>query len=339
MVAGADRYERVDLLLQVPLLRHLERAELLRLAGGFDEAVYAKGDVVWREGDLADRFLVVVRGQLDVWSADGESILSRVGPGGHLGEIGLLLDGSRTATVTASRATRVLALGREPFRELIETHGKVGAEVARELGRQLNFRSRGRISGRFTLAIGVASPPGVKGKTLVATTLAALLAGELSDDVLLLSVGGSDARTPAVADLLDRPLDALAAGLERVDEHVLRLELRLGSPGGGPAALGELVERLSTRFPHVVADIASARGGGPEAASEACDVLVQVSGSEEEATQPVPPHTPTHRVLNLFNGDDSGPPIARCEPFVLPILARPPLRRSTAWRASCSDEA
>ena len=80
MVAGADRSERVDQLLQVPLLRHLERAELLRLAGGFDEAVYAKGDVVWREGDLADRFLVVVRGQLDVWSADGESILSRVGP-------------------------------------------------------------------------------------------------------------------------------------------------------------------------------------------------------------------------------------------------------------------
>jgi NTE family protein len=332
VVAGADRSERVDLLLQVPLLRHLERAELLRLAGGFDEAVYAKGDVVWREGDLADRFLVVVRGQLDVWSADGESILSRVGPGGHLGEIGLLLDGSRTATVTASRATRVLALGREPFRELIENHGKVGAEVARELGRQLNFRSRGRISGRFTLAIGVASPPGVKGKTLVATTLAALLAGELSDDVLLLSVGGSDARTPAVADLLDRPLDALAAGLERVDEHVLRLELRLGSPGGGPAALGELVERLSTRFPHVVADIASARGGGPEAASEACDVLVQVSGSEEEATQPVPPHTPTHRVLNLFNGDDSGPPIARCEPFVLPtdlaLIGRDPLAQA-----------
>ena len=319
MVAEADRSERVELLSQVPLLRQLERAELARLAGRFDEAVYAKGDVVWTEGEPADRFLVVVRGQLDVWSPEGERILSRVGPGGHLGEIGLLLDGCRTATVTASRATRVLALGREPFRALIENQGKVGAEIARGLGRQLHAQSRGWISGRMTLAVGVASAPGVKGKTLVATTLAALLARELSDDVVLLSVGEPDARTPALVDVLDRPPDALAAELERVDEHVLRLELRLGSePAAERAALAELVERLSTRFPHVVADVASVPGGGPEAVSEACDVLVQVTGSEEVATEPVPPHTPTHRVLNLFNGGDSAPPISRCEPFVLP---------------------
>jgi NTE family protein len=318
VVGEADRSERVDLLSQVPLLRHLERAELTRLLGRFDEAVYAKGDVVWREGDPADRFLVVVRGQLDVWSAEGESILSRVGPGGHLGEIGLLLDGSRTATVTASRATRVLALGRTPFRELIENHGKVGAEIARGLGRQLHAQSRGWVSGRTTLAVGVASAPGVKGKTLVASTLAALLARELSDDVVLLSVGASDARPPALVDVLERPLDALAAELERVEEHVLRLELRLGSEPEA-VALAELVERLSTRFPYLVADVASVPGGGPAAASEACDVLVHITGSGDVATDPVPPHTPTHRVLNLFNGADSGPAISRCDPFVLPI--------------------
>jgi NTE family protein len=318
-VDTSDRAERVELLAQVPLLHPLDRTQLEEVAGRFAETLYAKGDVVWREGDPADRFLVVVRGQLDVWGGDGEMrIVSRVGPGGHLGEIGLLLEGTRTATVTASRATRVLALDRQAFHSLIESHSKVGAEIARGLGRELHSQSRGRISGRMTLAVGVASAPGIRGKTLVATTLAALLARELADDVVLVSAEDSETRTLDLVDLLGWPWDALSAALERVDEHVLRLELRIQPQTGGlGAALGELVERLSSRIPTVVVDIACVPGGGPAAASEACDVLVQVTGSEEAATELIRPHTPVHRVLNLFNGDGAGPPISRCEPFVL----------------------
>ena len=329
-----DRSERVEWLAQVPLLHPLDRTQLQQLAGRFDEAIYAKGDVVWREGDPADCFLVVVRGQLDVWGGAGETrVISRVGPGGHLGEIGLLLDRRRTATVTASRASRVLSLGRQQFHSLIESHSKVAAEIARGLGRQLHSQSKGRVSGRMTLAVGVASAPGVKGKTLVATTLAVLLARELAEDVVLLSVGVSDTRSPDLLDILEWPSDTLSAALERVEEHVLRLDLRVPPESGrhGPA-LAELVEHLSSRIPIIVADIACVPGGGTEAGSEACDVLVQVTGNEEMATEPNPPHTPVYRVLNLFNGDGVGPPISHCEPFVLrtdlALVGRDPLAQA-----------
>ena len=104
----------------------------------------------------------------------------------------------------------------------MESHAKVVAEIARGLGRELDDQTHGRASGRMALSVGVAAAPGVKGKTLVAMTLAALLARELFEDVLLVCAGPSRPGAPDLAEVLDRPSDALPAALERVDERVLR---------------------------------------------------------------------------------------------------------------------
>ncbi len=71
------------------------------------------GTVVIREGDAGDRFYVIVDGTADV-SIAGAPVRS-LGPGDHFGEIALLRDVPRTATVRASSPLRLLALGRDEF--------------------------------------------------------------------------------------------------------------------------------------------------------------------------------------------------------------------------------
>jgi CRP-like cAMP-binding protein len=75
--------------------------------------VVGPGTVVVRQGDPSDRFYVIVSGRVEV--TQGEQRLRVEGPGDFFGEIGLLRDVPRTATVTALEETALLTLTREDF--------------------------------------------------------------------------------------------------------------------------------------------------------------------------------------------------------------------------------
>ncbi len=83
------------------------------LAGQLEPVRAPRGRVVIREGDVGDLFYLIESGELEV-SAAGEPI-RRLGPGSGFGEIALLHDVRRTATVTATEACLLYALAREPF--------------------------------------------------------------------------------------------------------------------------------------------------------------------------------------------------------------------------------
>ena len=73
------------------------------------------GDVFVREGEASDRFYVIVSGQVEV--TQDVRVLRHEGPGEFFGEIGLLRDVPRTATITAVEDTELLALDRDDFLE------------------------------------------------------------------------------------------------------------------------------------------------------------------------------------------------------------------------------
>ena len=106
--------DRLALLRRVPLFAPLNLSTLERVASAMVPADVAAGEVLMREGDVGDRYLVIETGVADV-SVQGTR-LRACGPGDGLGEIALLRGVPRTATVVATEPSRVLALDAASFK-------------------------------------------------------------------------------------------------------------------------------------------------------------------------------------------------------------------------------
>lgn len=117
---------------QVSLFAPLDRQVLERLASTATYRTFAADAVVVAQGETSDRFYVIVSGQVRVTqTADGTERLLRIeGPGEFFGEIGLLRDVPRTATVTAVEDTELLGIDREHF--LAAISGRMESQVATE---------------------------------------------------------------------------------------------------------------------------------------------------------------------------------------------------------------
>jgi CRP-like cAMP-binding protein len=93
---------------------------LEQLAQALEPVEIEAGTEVFRQGDPGDRFYVVAEGEVEV-AVDGRPT-STIGAGGSFGEVALLRDVPRTATVRAARATELLALGRDAFIAAVTGH-------------------------------------------------------------------------------------------------------------------------------------------------------------------------------------------------------------------------
>jgi CRP-like cAMP-binding protein len=111
----------VALLRRIDVFAPLGPVELERLAEALEPARAAGGEAIVRQGEPGDRFYVIVAGTVDV-SVDGERVREQ-GPGEYFGEIALLRDGPRTATITARDDVELRSLRREPFLATVAGHG------------------------------------------------------------------------------------------------------------------------------------------------------------------------------------------------------------------------
>ena len=115
------------LLRNIPIFAPLPPVTLEQLAAHLGHVRVAAGDVVFREGDSGDRFYVVERGEVMV-EPQGRPPVT-LGRGGYFGEIALLRDVPRTATVTARIDTELWALERDIFIAAVTGHAP-SAEAA-----------------------------------------------------------------------------------------------------------------------------------------------------------------------------------------------------------------
>jgi MFS family permease len=113
----------LPLLQAIAMFAPLNPITLDALARALVRVEVASGDVVVREGDESDRFYVIESGSVRVTAADGH-LLREEGPGDYFGEIGLLRDVPRTATITAGEDTVLLALPREEFLDAVTGQGE-----------------------------------------------------------------------------------------------------------------------------------------------------------------------------------------------------------------------
>ena len=103
----------VGLLRQVPMLRTLPLPCLEQLARGLEPVTVPAGEVVFRQGDVGDRYYVIESGEVEV-VGDGR-LVTTLGPGEGFGEIALLRHSPRTATVVARDDVRLCALRSDHF--------------------------------------------------------------------------------------------------------------------------------------------------------------------------------------------------------------------------------
>ena len=113
----------LPLLQAIPMFGPLSPVTLDALARALVRTEVAAGEVVVHEGDESDRFYVIESGLVQVTAVDGH-VLREEGPGDYFGEIGLLRDVPRTATITALEPTVLLALEREEFLGAVTGQGE-----------------------------------------------------------------------------------------------------------------------------------------------------------------------------------------------------------------------
>lgn len=128
----------LDLLRAIPLLAPLPEPVIERLARGLVRIELAAGEAAVRQGEAGDRFYVVESGSLAV-AQDGRQ-LNVLGPGDSFGEIALLRDVPRTATVTAASDVVLLALDRRHFIPAVTGHGGAYDAAERVISSRLGLR-------------------------------------------------------------------------------------------------------------------------------------------------------------------------------------------------------
>ena len=110
---GVARQREVAVLREVPLFAPLPTLELEQLAAAVFPLTVPAGTEVIRQGERGDRFYVVLEGEVDVLVDD--VAVATMGPSGWFGELALLRDVPRSATVRARSDVELYALEREPF--------------------------------------------------------------------------------------------------------------------------------------------------------------------------------------------------------------------------------
>jgi len=130
----------VEALKRAPLFEGLSRKELVELARLTDDLEAPPGKVLCKEGETGREFFVIIDGTVEV-EARGKH-LATLGAGDFVGEIALLEQVPRMATVTVKTPVRFFVLTREAFRHLVDQNPTVERKVLRALVLRLLELSR-----------------------------------------------------------------------------------------------------------------------------------------------------------------------------------------------------
>jgi cAMP-binding proteins - catabolite gene activator and regulatory subunit of cAMP-dependent protein kinases len=132
----------VELIEKVPLFSDLDKRELKEIADSMKERTFKAGDTVTEEGKGGAGFFVIDDGNAKV-SVAGQEVRT-LGAGDYFGEIGLIADIDRTATITAETDLRCYGMTFWDFRPLVETNASIAWKLLQSMAQRLKEAEQGR---------------------------------------------------------------------------------------------------------------------------------------------------------------------------------------------------
>jgi CRP-like cAMP-binding protein len=131
--------EEVELLRSVPLFAKIEPSKLKLLAFTSERLTFAANQVLFNQGDIGDAAYVIIDGQAEVvvQTPNGPLTVAKVGKNAFVGEIAILIDVPRTATIKASTRLETLKISKDLFFRLVKEFPEMAVEIMRELARRV----------------------------------------------------------------------------------------------------------------------------------------------------------------------------------------------------------
>lgn len=137
----AEQEEIVKVLTRTPLFRGLQPRKLERLSRRFVERTYEPDDVIVTQGKGGEGFFVILSGEAEavLVRGDGSStVLNPLGPGDFFGEMALLTDALRSASVVAKTPVTCVALTRWDFLGMLREDAEMAVSVLQELAERFS---------------------------------------------------------------------------------------------------------------------------------------------------------------------------------------------------------
>jgi len=144
----------MEVLRSIPLFAKIEPAKLKLLAFTSERLSYMASDEVCREGEAGDAAYIILDGEAEVSvsTANGPLMVATVGKNDIIGEIAVLCDVPRTATVTAKTDLETLRVAKDNFFQLVTQFPQIGIQVMHELAERLHNTTQDLTQARAKLA-------------------------------------------------------------------------------------------------------------------------------------------------------------------------------------------
>ena len=124
-----------ELIQQIPLFSDLDKKELQGLVSSFKERTFDEGDTVTQEGQTGIGFFVIDDGEASV-SVQGQE-RATLKHGDYFGEVALIDDSARTATITAKTSLRCYGITAWEFRPLVEQNAGLAWKMLQAMAKML----------------------------------------------------------------------------------------------------------------------------------------------------------------------------------------------------------
>lgn len=133
--------EEVELLRSIPIFASVEPARLKFLAFAADRIRFQEGQELFHSGDAGDAAYIIIEGEADILIATGDHEVKVASAGANdiVGEIAILCDVPRTATVRAVSNLEALRISKELFFQTLQEFPQMGVQVMRELAHRLEL--------------------------------------------------------------------------------------------------------------------------------------------------------------------------------------------------------